>query len=66
MTTLGTNNQSFYWLEPNALCLDKLGKLFVAGTFHNVIRLGQPVFALQAAISSDQVVLSAFSALKRQ
>lgn len=58
VTTLGTNNMSVYFGQPNALCFDKFGNLFVADTYQNVIRLGQPAFALQAAISADQVVLS--------
>jgi hypothetical protein len=58
VTTLGENNMAVNFGQPNALCFDKFGNLFVADTYQNVIRLGQPAFALQAAVSADQVVLS--------
>jgi sugar lactone lactonase YvrE len=58
VTTLGQNNGSFYWGEPNALAFDKFGNLFVADTYKNVIRLGQPAFALNADMSPGQLVLS--------
>jgi sugar lactone lactonase YvrE len=61
VTATGTNDgagSAALFSAPQGLAVDAAGKLYVADTFNNTIRVGRLGFSLQAALQGGQLVLS--------